>query len=164
MTEKRDEADQDRATCFHEAAHAVFALRVCGGWVRYVDADEYFCAPGVPNYGGEADRLREAMYTLAGPFAERLDAWGETRSEPWDELALLHETESLELGSDVHGLMTSLERADDPETEYRAAVEETEEQVRELWPEITAVAEALAKRRRLDGEEVESIINREETP
>jgi hypothetical protein len=31
--------DQYRATCFHEAAHAVFALEVCGFSLQYVSAD-----------------------------------------------------------------------------------------------------------------------------
>lgn len=160
---RMNEVDQDRATCFHEAAHAVFALRVCGGWVRHVDADEAFCASGVPNYGGEADRWREAMYTLAGRFAEQVDAWGETRSEPWDYLAEAHELGDLEPGSDAHGVAECFARADDPGEEYRAAVEDAKETVRELWPEITAVAEALRERRRLDGAEVARIIQREET-
>jgi hypothetical protein len=39
-------------------------------------------------------------------------------------------------------------------------VSETEERVRELWPEITAVAEILMERGRLEGDEVARIIER----
>lgn len=37
------DVDQDRATCYHEAAHAVLAVRVCGGVVECVDADGMYC-------------------------------------------------------------------------------------------------------------------------
>ena len=48
----------------------------------------------------------------------------------------------------------------DPEEEYTVVVSDTEETVRELWPEITAVAEILMERGRLEGDEVARIIER----
>jgi hypothetical protein len=48
----------------------------------------------------------------------------------------------------------------DPEEEYPVVVSDTEERVCELWPEITAVAEILMERGRLEGDEVARIIER----
>jgi hypothetical protein len=48
----------------------------------------------------------------------------------------------------------------DPEEEYTVVVSDTEETVRDLWPEITAVAEILTERDRLEGDEVARIIER----
>jgi hypothetical protein len=46
----------------------------------------------------------------------------------------------------------------DPEEEYSVVVSATEETVRELWSEITAVAEDLMERGRMEGDEVARII------
>ena len=157
--------DQDRATCYHEAAHAVFAIRVCGGCVRYVDADEAYCLAGLSNFGGWAEYWRKALQTRAGKFAEMLDAWKEVRPKAWEEL--LEIAEMVDMGevescddSDLVKLIyeMSADSGYEPEEEYWGVVKETEEEVRRLWPEITAVAEALQEARRLSGEEVEQIV------
>ncbi len=57
----------------------------------------------------------------------------------------------------------SAESGDSLEESYARVVEDTEKIVRERWRQITAVAEALRERRKLDGEEVARIIEREET-
>lgn len=152
--------DYHRATCYHEAAHAVFAVRVCDGRVRYVDADEAYCAADFPVFRGWANSWRAAMYALAGRFAEQLEGWGETKPESWEEFS---EGAEMEAGGelvpgDSYDLMESLREMGDPEEEYRIVVEDTEQHVRELWPHITAVAEALVVRRRLEGDEVARLI------
>ena len=58
----------------------------------------------------------------------------------------------------------SAESGDSLEESYARVVEDTEKIVRERWRQITAVAEALRERRRLDGEEVARTIDGEETP
>jgi hypothetical protein len=67
------EVDQYRATCFHEAAHAVFALKVSDYSLQYVSADESYCAAKYPVFSGYAEHWRRAMYSLAGRFAEQLE-------------------------------------------------------------------------------------------
>ncbi len=154
------EVDQDRATCYHEAAHAVFAVRVCGGDVRYVDADEAFCASRFHYFGGWADSWRTAMHALAGWFAEQLAVRDEIRPESWEVLSEAAEVE-VEDGQqygDRSDLMDCLNEMGDSEEEYQTVIADTEKQVRELWPQITAVAEALKVKRRLEGDEVSRII------
>jgi len=162
--------DQWRATCYHEAAHAVFALKVCGYALRYVSAEEEYCAASGPAWTGWAESWRLSMYTLAGSFAERIDLWGEVRPEAYEDILLGHENE-LELGepeerrSDDYGLVEALREMGDPEEEYRTVVQTTEETLRELWPEIAAVADALMSERRLEGDAVARIIeDRKEAP
>lgn len=151
-----DKVDQDRATCYHEAAHAVFAIWVCDGCVRYVDADEAYCLAGLSNFGRWSEYWRKALQTRAGKFAEMLDAWKEVHPSPWEEFLVAAEmvsTGELEScdDSDLVELVyaMSADYGDEPEEEYRRIVEDTEEEVRRLWPEITAVAEALREARRL---------------
>jgi hypothetical protein len=63
--------DQYRATRFHEAAHAVFALAVCGFYLQYASADESYCAARCALiFGSFGHHWRSALYTLAGRFAE----------------------------------------------------------------------------------------------
>ena len=157
------EVDQYRATCFHEAAHAVFALKDLGFSLQYVSADESYCAARGPwVFGSAGHHWLRAIYTLAGRFAEQLEIWGEIRPESWEEFSEDAEIEAGDesIRSDTFDLMEDLYGIGDPEEKYPLVVSETEEKVRELWPEITAVAEILVERGRLEGDEVARIIER----
>ena len=48
-TSRKDEI-LDHASCYHEAAHAVFAVKVCGGKVWYVKIDDESgeCSSSIP--------------------------------------------------------------------------------------------------------------------
>jgi hypothetical protein len=157
------EVDQYRATSYHEAAHAVFALEVCGASLQYVSVDESYCAARIEMFFNSwGDHWRRALYTLAGRFAEQLEIWGEIRPDSWEEFwedAKIEAKDEPERG-DTFDLMEDLYDMGDPEEEYTVVVSETEERVRELWPEITAVAEILMERGRLEGDEVARIIER----
>jgi hypothetical protein len=62
------------AHCYHEAAHAVFAVKVCGGKVWYVNTDDERgeCSSSISLNGGYADHMRNAMRALAGDIAQGL--------------------------------------------------------------------------------------------
>ena len=72
----------------------------------------------------------------------------------------MFEAEDESMRGDTFDLMEDLYGMGDPEEEYTVVVSDTEETVRELWPEITAVAENLMERGRLEGDEVSRIIER----
>jgi hypothetical protein len=156
------EVDQYRATCFHEAAHAVFALKVCGFYLQYVSADESLCAAKFPVFNGYAEHWRRALYTRAGRFAEQLEILAQILPESWEEFSEDAEIEAEDesIRGDTFYLMEDLYGMGDPEGEYPVVVSDTEETVREVWPEITAVAEILMERGRLEGDEVARIIER----
>jgi hypothetical protein len=158
--------DQDRATCYHEAAHAVFALKVCGGAVRYVEVDEGYCAAILPAFGGPAENWRRALYTLAGSFAEQLEIWGEVRPDSFEDILEAAEIEAEdpdeERGDRFH-LVWYLERMDadsfeDLRDNYEEVVRETENEIRRLWPDIEVVAAALKERRLLEAGELEKLL------
>jgi hypothetical protein len=156
--------DQDRATCYHEAAHAVFALKVCGGAVRYVEVGEGYCAAEIPGFSGWADNWRRALYTLAGSFAEHLAIWGEVRPMSFEEVleAAQLEAEDGDEGDRFH-LVACLERmgadsVEDLRDEYETVVRDTENKVRQQWLDIEIVAAALKERRCLDAHELEELL------
>lgn len=62
------EVGQYCATCFHEAAHAVFALDGCGFSLQYVSAGESYCAVRSPLSVGYADYWRSAMLMPQSPY------------------------------------------------------------------------------------------------
>jgi hypothetical protein len=76
----------------------------------------------------------------------------------WEDAVIEAEDESTR--GDTFDLMEDLYGMGDPEEEYTVVVSDTEEKVRELWPEITAVAEILVERGQLEGDEVARIIER----
>jgi|SRR5215217_4663606 len=156
--------DQDRATSYHEAAHAVFTLKVCSGVVRYVEVDEGYCATGLPGFDGRADNWRRALYTLAGSFAEQLGVWGEIRPEEVEEVL---EAAELEAGDGDEGdrfnLVALLGRIgansfEGLRDEYETVVRDTESEVRRLWSDIEMVAAALKERRCLEAHELEELL------
>ena len=158
--------DQDHATCYHEAAHAVFALKVSGGAVRYVEVDEGNCAASLPASGSPADNWRLALYTLAGSFAERLEIWGEVRPDSFENILEAAEIEAEdpeeERGDRFH-LVRYLEGMgadsfEDLRDEYEEVVRETENEIRRLWPDIEVVAAALKERRLLEAGELEKLL------
>jgi hypothetical protein len=140
----------------------VFALKVCDYSLQYVSADDSYCAAKCPVFDGYADHWRRAMCSLAGRFAELLEIWGEILPDSWEEFweDAVFEAEDESIRGDTFDLMEDLYGMGDPEGEYSVVVSDTEETMRELWPEITAVAEILVERGRLEGEEVARIIER----
>src|SRR5215217_4742576 len=62
------------AHCYHEAAHAVFAVKVCGGKVGYVrtDGERGECTSSIQPGDGYANHMRNAMRSLAGNIATDL--------------------------------------------------------------------------------------------
>lgn len=158
----------DVATCYHEAAHAVFAVKVCGGEVIYVSADEGNCRSAMlPAFGGYSDYWRLAMQVFSGLTAESKAIDRELRPDSWEELSWrideaeeegFENTDYHMLAEHVKGMASDPYEAHDPEEHYRVVAEDTKSEVRRLWAEITAVAEALKKRRCLDGDEVSRLI------
>jgi hypothetical protein len=164
------------AHCYHQAAHAVFAVKVCGGKVGYVEADDEWgeCSSSMPLGGGYANHMRNAMRCLAGDIANSLQIAALT-GRP-DEIELVEWGMALEItepcneelfGShgDFCNVVYSVERmaddpfsGSDPEEVYGELLRDTVAEVRRLWPEITAVAEALRVRKVLNRDEVSRLI------
>jgi hypothetical protein len=71
VTFSRKDEILDHAHSYHEAAHAVFAVKVCGGKVSYVKTDDERgeCSSSSPAGGGYANHMRNAMRSLAGQIA-----------------------------------------------------------------------------------------------
>lgn len=160
------DVDQDLATCYHEAAHAVFALKVCGGAVRYVEVGDGYCGARLPAFSGPAENWRRALYTLAGSFAEQLKIWGEIQPDSIEDILEAGEIEAEdpeeERGDRFH-LVRYLEGMgadsfDDLRDEYEEVVRDTENEVRRLWSDIEIVAAALKERRCLVAHELEELL------
>jgi hypothetical protein len=73
-TFSREDEMLDHAHCYHEAAHAVFAMKVCGGKVWYVKTDDERgeCSSSSPAGDGYSNHMRNAMRSLAGEIATDL--------------------------------------------------------------------------------------------
>src|SRR5919112_5051528 len=73
-TRSRKDEILDHAYCYHEAAHAVFAVKVCGSKVSYVKIDDERgeCSSSIHLGGGYADHMRNAMRSLAGGITQDL--------------------------------------------------------------------------------------------
>src|SRR5215217_4592922 len=165
-----------RAHCYHEAAHAVFAVKVCGGKVWYVrtDGERGECSSSIPLGDGYANHMRNAMRSLAGDIATDLQIAAltgradEIEHVEWGTALEITEWGNEELfGSyeDFCKVVDSVKQmADDPfmggepEEVYAELFRETVAEVRRLWPEITTVAEALQVRKVLNGDEVSRLI------
>jgi len=157
------EVDQERATCYHEAGHGVVAYLVAGYEVRYVCAGEWpECRVRARVFEGLAESWREAMYTLAGSFAEQFDIWGEIYPESFEdalEAASIESDEPEEGRGDHFELVECLaDMGGDLESNYYLVVQDTEREVRRLWPEIAAVAGKLLENGYLDGDECVRVI------
>lgn len=125
--------DQDLATCYHEAAHAVFAIQVSGGEVRYVDADELMCAARLRGFDGYGEKWRIALYHLAGRFSEEKKIWGKIRPESWDDFSEEARIEYDEgQRGDSHALLETLHEMGIPSQEYAVVVRDTEVEVQEM--------------------------------
>jgi hypothetical protein len=175
-TFSREDEILEHAHSYHEAAHAVFAVKVCGGKVWYVKKDDECgeCSSSIPSGGGYSDHMRNAMRSLAGGIAQGLQIAALTGRE--DEIEHVEWSTALEItemgdevtfGSfeDFCNVVESVERMaddpfmdDEPEEVYGELLRETVAEVRRLWPEITAVAEALQVRKVLNGDEVSRLI------
>ncbi len=157
----------ERADLYRLAGRSVFAAKLVGGELVLVDTDEERCVARIPAFGGWTERWRDAMFRLSGTFAERLEVLGEVRAETWMEFTDAVEVElNEEENSDKAEIMADLEQmssesGDSLEQSYATVVRDTEKTVRERWAQITAVAEALKERRRLEGEEVARLIEGE---
>ena len=171
----------DYAHSCHEAAHAVFAVKVCGGTVQYVEVGEGEgkggqgrCSASIPRGYGYSDHERNAMRSLAGDIAKDLQIAmlagraDESEHIEWETAQEITEAGDEELfGSyeDFCNVVDSVKQmADDPflggepEEVYGELLRDTVAEVRRLWPEITAVAEALQVRKVLNGDEVSRLI------
>jgi hypothetical protein len=166
----------DNAHCYHEAAHAVFAVKVCGGKVSYVKMDDEHCecSSSIPAGGGYADHMRNAMRSLAGDIATNLQIDALTgRADEIEHVEWGTALEITEVGNEelfgchedfcniVYSVMQMADdpfSGGDPEEVYGELFRETVAEVRRLWPEITAVAEALQERKVLNGDEVSRLI------
>src|SRR5215203_3946322 len=164
------------AHCYHEAAHAVFAVKVCGGKVWYVKTDDEWgeCSSSMPHGDGYANHMRNAMRSLAGHIANGLQLAALTgqadeieHGEWWAalEISEVGNEELFGCHEDFCNVVYSVKQmADDPfsggepEEVYEELLRETVAEVRRLWPEITAVAEALQVRKVLNGDEVSRLI------
>jgi hypothetical protein len=164
------------AHCYHEAAHAVFAVKVCGGKVWYVKTDDERgeCSSSIPPGDGYSNHMRNAMRSLAGDIATDLQIAALTgRADDIEHVEWWTALEITELGDDVlfgsyedfRNVVDSVKQmADDPfmggepEEVYGELLRDTVAEVRRLWPEITAVAEALQMRKVLNGDEVSRLI------
>ena len=62
------------AHSYHDAAHAVFAVKVCGGKVWYVKTGDELgeCSSSMPPGDGYSNHMRNAMRSLAGDIAKHL--------------------------------------------------------------------------------------------
>jgi hypothetical protein len=164
---QREEAFH-RACCYHEAAHAVFALKAVGGSVCYVEVNRDWDNPYAGNCrvevffgGGYADHWRNALFCMVGRLAEVRVGWRalQTWDEFIDELALENDPETLEIYKCLEAMASDqLSETGDPEDEYDAATADADQALDEMWPEITAVADALMERGYLDGGEVERMV------
>ena len=172
----REDQILDHAHSYHEAAHAVFAVKVCGGKVWYVKTDDECgeCSSSIPLGGGYSNHMRNAMRSLAGQIATNLQIAALTgradeieHVEWWTALDIIEEGNEALFGSfeDYCNVVDSVKQmADDPfsggdpEEVYGELYRETVGEVRRLWPEITAVAEALQVRKFLNGDEVSRLI------
>src|SRR5215211_5877514 len=172
------------AHSYHEAAHAVFAVKVCGGKVWYVKTDDDLgeCSSSIPPGDGYSNHMRNAMRSLAGEIATGLRIAALTgRADEIEQVEWGTALDITEVGNeeffgsyeDFCKVVDSVKQmADDPflggepEEVYGELFRETVAEVRRLWPEITAVAEALQVRKVLNGDEVcrliESARKREE--
>jgi hypothetical protein len=166
----------DNAHCYHEAAHAVFAVKVCGGKVWYVKMDDEHCecSSSMPQGGGYANHMRNAMRSLAGEIAKCLQIAALTgRADEFEHVEWGMALEITEWGDDVlfgsyedfcNVVYSVKQMADDPflggdpEEVYGELFRETVGEVRRLWPDITAVAEPLLVRKVLNGDEVSRLI------
>ena len=167
----------DNAHCYHEAAHAVFAVKVCGGKVSYVKMDDEHCecSSSIPaGGGGYADHMRNAMRSLAGDIATNLQIAALTgRADEIEHVEWGMALEITEWGDEemfgsyedfcnvvysVNQMADDPFSGGDPEEVYGELFRETVAEVRRLWPEITAVAEALQVRKVLNGDEVSRLI------
>ena len=175
-TFSREVAILEHAHSYHEAAHAVFAVKVCGGKVWYVkiDHERGECSSSIPPGDGYSNHMRNAMRSLAGDIATSLQIAALTgRADEIEHVEWSTVLEIAEMGDDVTfgsfedycNVVDSVKRmaddpfmGDEPEQVYGELYRETVAEVRRLWPEITAVAEALRVRKALNGDEVSRLI------
>ena len=172
----REDQILDHAHSYHEAAHAVFAVKVCGGKVWYVKTDDECgeCSSSIPLGGGYSNHMRNAMCSLAGQIATNLQIAALTgRADEIEHVEWGMALEITEVGDEVTfgsledfcNVVDSVQQmADDPflggdpEVAYAELFRDTVAEVRRLWPEITAVGEALQVRKFLNGDEVSRLI------
>ena len=164
------------AHSYHEAAHAVFAVKVCGSKVWYVKTDDERgeCYSSMPPSDRYSNHMRNAMRSLAGQIATDLQIAALTgRADEIEHVERGTALDITEVGNeelfgcheDFCKVVDSVKQmADDPflggepEEVYGELFRETVAEVRHLWPEITAVAEALQVRKVLNGDEVSRLI------
>ena len=175
-TFSREDEILDHANSYHEAAHAVFAVKVCGGKVWYVKTDDELgeCSSSMLPGDGYANHMRNAMRSIAGDIAKDLQIaaltgradeieyveWGTALDiTEWGDEELFGSYEDFcKVVDNVKQMADDPFMGGDPEEVYGELFRETVAEVRRLWPEITAVAEALQVRKVLNGDEVSRLI------
>jgi hypothetical protein len=166
----------DHANSYHQAAHAVFAVKVCGGKVWYVKMDDERCecSSSIPPGDGYSNHMRNAMRSLAGDIAKHLQFAAltgradEIEYVEWGtalDITVFGDEELFGSYGDFCNVVYSVKQmADDPfmggdpEEVYGELFRETVAEVHRLWPDITAVGEALQVRKFLNGDEVSRLI------
>jgi hypothetical protein len=158
-TSSRAHRPEERVLAYHEAGHAVVAVRLgvrlhemrlseLRGSVR----DGLNCGDLNPEFLSERDRKcasRKARILLAGEIAERaLDV---------DAEVFASDDDRLELDSLAHRLFGDGPAGDEWK---EAATVETKRIVVQNWRQIEALAEALISAGHLSGEEAMCVINR----
>jgi hypothetical protein len=170
MNEAVREAEERRpGTCHHESAHAVFAY-YAGAPIRYVTVGEKSEAMSCVGYT-RGDPFTTAMavaVVLAGRYAEELAVTGSEREHvPFEKLQELF-SEDVQTGEPPEGfendelqvldmLMKSMGRAK-MEGVYGLACVFAVQNVKGWWAEIDALAARLKNTGRLEGAEVERVI------
>jgi hypothetical protein len=163
---KEEEIEEMRVdTCYHEAAHAVFAYhaRLPIRQVYVTEELDAMCVSGVPVYPTPWQAMDQAVGAFTGVIADyRRRGWqwspipfDEFVSEEasYEELSELEGTECDELQAlKMLRIAASAGYYGDLEACYTMAVASAARDVELWWPEIVAVAERLRETGRLDGE------------
>lgn len=178
MSPPSDKERPDLDTCYHEAAHAVLDTEL-GFEVRWVRVrgdihDGDICMTAVPVHPFQWQAFDLAVSALAGEFAVyRYHGWERPRPNFADfieEIEFDIDTGSEHGDSDDaralallkirvgNGIISPPNPSETLREWLEIAWDEAELRVAELWPEIVAVAERLARSGYLDGEEVRKTI------
>jgi hypothetical protein len=150
-------SEEEYATAFHEAAHAVIALEL-GVPVEYATIEPCGSTKGEVKTG-EATAEQEAMITMAGPMADAKFAgvdydmdWVRKYNEVWEHLLAVAEE---------RGIAFDPEDPAEQRVQLKALHDELASEVRRLFKKrlasIHAVAEALITHRTLDATAIQRI-------
>jgi len=164
---EEDEETQLISRCHHEAAHAVFAYHA-GLEIFSVVAEEEGgrCDINLPEYREYSSPGELACFCLAGAYAAVLATTLFYHPDSEDvSLEWLREEADKTPEGDAYWALVYMERmtsygdpSDDINEVHASVLKTLAESVEDRWLEIEAVAFALMRRGRLDGQEVVEII------